>query len=571
MVGGSEPEGLQPLEQAEPAWERDRDRRTAKPSGARQLRRPAQAREVAAQLLRLTPPIVSITGKPGAGRTSLIDESDAVLQGTADHPVFVRISPESVEPARELRLEITRSSAGRSARVLVFDDLCGMTRLGTRGPDVEFLDDISLAHRRDRIGVLVTMDESQIERIADVHPELAASLHHVRLEELSREDLVEIGTEQAADLARRAGVALAPDVLELALGPPRSEDTRTHPGLAIERIDAAIGRARLHGAVTATADHLRGEHERVALIDETAAVNVVELARRLRQGVRGQNAAVDALAKRLVPAFAGLKLRAERPHGVFMFAGPSGVGKTELAKQLAREAYGSERALIRLDMSEYADRQDARVKLIGVHRAWKNSSTDGLLTTRVIHQPRSLLLLDEFEKAAPELWPLFLQVFDEGMLADAWGQTASFAETIIVLTSNLGAREGTARSAGFGAGEGFRSERQLQEITRELPPEFLNRISAVIPFAPLSAATIRELADLELTRAAERFADNGWQIRWDEDVVDRLAVIGYDPSYGARHLQRTIEQELLPLLAVSRGRVVRIVVSEDRLTIKHGR
>lgn len=526
-----------------------------------------EAREVVSQLLRPHPPLVSITGKRGSGRTSLIAEVERVLARAGRRIMLRRFQNDGAHAVNELQIILNHVTTGMSPgkEVIVIDDLDTVARLDTRGPDAELLDEISLAHHRDGISFMVTVDDTKLERLAEVHPELAASLHHVKLRKFSLADLRAIVGGAAAELARRAGVVLASDVVESALAPSRTGDSRIHPGLALDRIDAAIGRARLHGNTAVGTGHIRLGAERAVL---PASATRGELGRQLRESVRGQDAAVDGVAVRLAPALTGLKLRPERPHGVFLFVGPSGVGKTELAKRIAEVAYGSTDALIRLDMSEYGNGPDGRVKLIGAHRSWKNSSTDGLLTTRVLERPRSVVLLDEFEKSSPEVWPLFLQIFDEGRLTDGWNQTASFAETTIILTSNLGVREATTRTAGFGASGRFSADRQLETIARTLPPELLNRITAIIPFDPLTEATIRELAELELKRASERFTSAGWCIEWGEGVVDRLAHTGYDPAFGARHLHRAIEQEILPLLAASAGRAVRIEAEPDGLVAR---
>lgn len=279
--------------------------------------------------------------------------------------------------------------------------------------------------------------------------------------------------------------------------------------------------------------------------------------------MRGQDVAIGILAGRLAPALAGLKLRLERPHGVFLFAGPSGVGKTETAKRLADAVYGSPDALIRLDMSEYANEEDARMKLIGASKVWKNSSTEGLLTTKVIEKPRSVILLDEFEKSHPSVWNVFLQVFDEGTLTDGWGRVASFAETIIILTSNLGAREASARSAGFGEVEQFDAGRQDAAISEALPPELQGRLTATVHFDPLSADALHELARIELERAFDRFEHLGWHIEFDDDVVEWVAHSAYDARFGVRHVQRAIETEIFPLIAASSRRQVRLSGNQE--------
>lgn len=286
----------------------------------------------------------------------------------------------------------------------------------------------------------------------------------------------------------------------------------------------------------------------------------------LAQDVRGQEKAIATVAESLAAPLAGLKIRPERPHAVFFFAGPTGVGKTQLAKSLARVVYGTDRALIRLDMSEYADGQDARMKLIGGSRIWKNSSTEGLLTTRVRRKPLNVLLLDEFEKSDPSIWPLFLQIFDEGILTDGWGKTAHFDESIIVMTSNLGAEEATAPQVGFGATDGevsFDAERQLGVIAKALPPEFIGRMSATVVFDPLDRYAIREIARKEVSGLTERLDERGWHILCDENVPAWIADVDYDPAHGARYLQRTIERHLLRPLAKIHSRNARVSVADD--------
>ncbi|MFV0433072.1 MAG: AAA family ATPase, partial [Leucobacter sp.] len=184
---------------------------------------------------------------------------------------------------------------------------------------------------------------------------------------------------------------------------------------------------------------------------------------------------------------------------------------------------GTDEALIRLDMSEYSTHEDSVMKLIGGHRIWKKSSTEGLLTTRIIQQPRTVLLLDEFEKSNPLVWPLFLQIFDEGRLTDGWGNTASFAETIIIMTSNLGVREGAKPGTGFGSTHTFDSSRQLQEIERVLPPELLGRITETICFDPLDENAIQQLAHDELARLSGRLTGSGWRLEYAREVPSWLA------------------------------------------------
>lgn len=535
--------------------------------GPERLWRPDEAHEIAAQLLRPHPPIISITGMRGSGRTSLIDETEQVLARTDPPFRFNRLKHDGSDAGYSLQRILDSRALEQMpvADLIVIDDLDTVARLGTRGPDVDLLDRISLAHRHDGALFLVALDEETLERLSEVHPELSAGLRHVRLRELNARDLRTIIPPAARKRAASAGLAVGVGVVDAALAPAAGGERNVHPGLAIDRIDAAIGRAKLQHRPSVEPQHLQGLTQGGSVMN-LVSMRPSDLADRFREAVRGQDDAVGRFATYLAPALSGLKLRTEQPHGVFLFTGPSGVGKTELAKQAARVIFGTSENLIRLDMSEYGNAADGRAKLVGAHRSWKNSSTEGLLTTKVVRKPRSLVLLDEFEKSSPEIWPLFLQVFDEGRLTDGWGQTASFAETIIVLTSNIGLREAQTRPAGFGA-DRSRGDRQIGAVREALPTELLNRITAIVPFAPLSKDTIRELAQRELARARERFTQHGWDIRWSDDVPEWLATTSYDPAYGARHLHRTIGQELLPLLSSSDRRSVTIAVDDERLAI----
>lgn len=524
--------------------------------------RPAESAEIAAQLLRPSPPIVSITGKPGIGRTSLLAEVAGQLE-KAGQPMVLRMlegSDDGKADGFTSTLDHLASNEARVPEVIVLDDFDRLARLGWGQPHTDFINTLSSMAELGFFRFLLVLKESRLSVLEKVDSDLAESIEHIRLNQLPNESLRSVIKEQTQVSATAAGLTLTDDLVDAALSPAHETDMLGHPGLGIARIESAIARARQRRSRTLKTADLE--------LSTTAASSPVgtDLKTSLGHRIRGQEDAVRTIVERLTPSLRGLKLSTERPHGVFLLAGPSGSGKTEMAKQLAQVIYGTHEALVRLDMSEFADEKDARMKLIGASRIWQDSTTDGLLTTKIRQMPRSVVLLDEFEKAAPAIWNLFLQVFDEGRLTDGWGHVADFSETIIVLTSNLGVKEGSARSAGFGTVTGFDLVKQDVAIVDALPPELLNRITSVVRLNALSTETIREIARLELDQAFDRFSQNGWHIEFDEEIVIWIADSGYDPRYGARHLQRNIERQVLPLLTAAQSKQVRLEVRNQAIS-----
>lgn len=300
----------------------------------------------------------------------------------------------------------------------------------------------------------------------------------------------------------------------------------------------------------------------------TAQIDPHQLATQLARRVRGQSHAIERVAERLALTRARLDLRPERPNGVFLFAGPTGVGKTELARQIAIAEFGGPEHLIRLDMSEYSNLEFGIARLVGSAPGFVGySEPESWLTTRVEKNPNSVILLDEIEKAHPGVWNTFLQVFDAGRLTDGRGKSADFSNTIIIMTSNLGAREAISGPVGFGDRLDSASIRQLAVIEESIPPELLNRIDEVILFEALTLDAIAEIAEEELAETIRRLTSDGWSVTYDSTVTRWLAETGYDPAYGARHLHRNIEREFLSLMVDVPSRAVSVIVKDNQLAV----
>ena len=272
-----------------------------------------------------------------------------------------------------------------------------------------------------------------------------------------------------------------------------------------------------------------------------------ELEADLHERVIGQDDAVAVVADTIRRARVGLAEH-DRPLGSFLFLGPTGVGKTELVKALSERLFATERALVRIDMSEYREPHTV-ARLIGSPPGYVGYGDGGQLTEPVRRRPYSVVLLDEIEKAHPEVWNVLLQLMDDGRLTDGEGRTVDFTNAVVVMTSNLGAGK-ARRGIGFTAGEpAAEDERMLAAAKGAFLPEFLNRIDEIVTFRPLAAAQVEPIAGLICERVAERLPEQrGIELEVEPALVARLAREGFDEAFGARplqrHVRRTLEKEL---------------------------
>ena len=367
----------------------------------------------------------------------------------------------------------------------------------------------------------------------------------------------------------------------------RDEEKNKREALEARRKEWSEQQTKTHGAVTeddiaAVISGWTGIP--VAQMTEDEGQRLLHLEDTLHQRVIGQNEAVTAVAKAIRRGRVGLR-DPKRPIGSFLFLGPTGVGKTELSKALAEAMFGDENAMIRIDMSEYMEKH-AVSRMIGSPPGYVGYDEGGQLSEKVRRHPYSVVLFDEIEKAHPDVFNILLQILEDGVLTDGQGRHVDFKNTIIIMTSNIGAQKitGNARkSLGFAEGGENTAERTFEQIKEDVlselktavRPEFLNRIDDIIVFNRLSEDEIAQIADGMLRKVAERMQEMGITMDWTDAAKKHLAKAGFDPVYGARPLRRAVTNEVEDLVAeqslegkIKSGDHVTLDAEDDKLTLR---
>ncbi|MDR0330604.1 MAG: AAA family ATPase [Chitinispirillales bacterium] len=314
----------------------------------------------------------------------------------------------------------------------------------------------------------------------------------------------------------------------------------------------------------------RWTHIPVSRLVEGEKEKLLSLSKHLHERVIGQDEAASAVADAVLRARAGLK-DPNRPIGSFIFLGPTGVGKTELARALAFNLFDDERAMIRIDMSEYMEKF-AVSRLTGAPPGYVGYEEGGQLTEAVRRRPYAVVLFDEIEKANPEVFNILLQILDDGRVTDSQGRVVDFKNTIIIMTSNIGSQLILERDGMGGGDSAHLKETVLSELKRHFRPEFLNRVDEIVVFDPLDRAQIRQIASLQTRGLVDRLAGMRIGASIDGSALDLIAERGYDPVYGARPLKRVIQKEVETPVSrmiiageLSEGKTLRAVAEEGKL------
>lgn len=420
------------------------------------------------------------------------------------------------------------------------------------GQAASVLDQILPAMVAGRLVICAEANPDGVSRLFQSRPSLRTQIEVFQLNSFSTEELSAFLAHAASQIARSNRKIVNEHTVAACLQLSQQYLSGAHlPGIAVGLLKRAVQNAA--DARIVTPDHVLAAVSQIsglphAILDDKEKIDLAAVRQFFGARLIGQDEAVLAVVDRIAMLKAGL-LDPHRPVGVFLFAGPTGTGKTELAKTLAEYLFSSPERMTRLDMSEFQT-ADSTAKIIG-ERGY--AETDSL-TARIRKQPFAVVLLDEFEKAHPNIWDLFLQVFDDGRLSDANGHVVDFRHTIIILTSNLGATSHQGADLGFLPAKGSYGEEQvLRSIARTFRPEFVNRLDKIVVFKPLSREVMRDILHKELRQILERrgLRNRDWAVEWESTAIEFLLDRGFSPEMGARPLKRAIDEYLLAPLAAT--------------------
>ncbi len=531
------------------------------------ISRDNEIRAIARTLARSKKNNPLLLGDAGVGKT-------AVVEGLA-YQIFAGTAPPSLMNKRVIQLEISALVAGTSLRgqfeerliniinearnngncILFIDEIHTIVGAGdTIDSNLDAANILKPVLARGEIKCIGATTHEEYRRAIAKDPALDRRFRTIDIEEPNETDSVEILLGQRQKLEEHHGVVIHKETIMAAVKLSiRYMPDRRLPDKALDLLDEACTRVIIRSIPPDLDETPNDVHvsDVAAVLSEWTGIPVHELTTNERRRltsledallsrVIGQDQAVNAVAAAIKTARAGLS-DPNKPIGVFLFLGPSGVGKTELAQTLASYLFSSEDSILRLDMSEFHDAHTV-ARLIGSPPGYKDNARGGQLTDGLRRRPYSIVLLDEVEKAAPEIFDIFLQVFDEGRISDANGRVVDARHAIFIMTSNIGTQEAGKR-LGFG-GKSEQNGDYTGYLNQFFRPEFLNRIDEVITFKPLSKETLSAILELQLTALYDRLKEQNIQLTLNDGARNLLLREGHTPDSGARPLKRAIERLL---------------------------
>ncbi len=534
------------------------------------IARDTEIRTLARTLARSKKNNPLLLGDAGVGKTAIVEGlAYSIANGTAPRPLLdrriVQIEISMLVAGTSLRGQFEERIIGiveevkRSGRIILFiDEIHTIVGAGdTIDSNLDAANILKPALARGEINCIGATTHEEYRRAIAQDPALARRFRTIDVNEPSPAAAILILSDQRNRLESHHRVKITQQTIEQAVElSVRYLPDRRLPDKALDLLDEACARVVIRSISPDDDAEQTLEvtpRDVVEVLAEWTGIPINELSidekRRLigleaalERRVIGQSEAVHTVAESVRVARAGLN-DPDRPLGVFLFVGPSGVGKTQLAQALAEFLFGKEDAMLRLDMSEFHDSHTV-ARLIGSPPGYKESNRGGQLTDGLRRNPYCVVLLDEVEKAAPEVFDLFLQIFDEGRLSDAHGRPVDARHAVFIMTSNIGTRE-NAKSLGFGQHTDSAPAPDFTPYLKQhFRPEFLNRLDEIVTFRPLTRPMLAQILDLQLSELRQRLAAQKLTLTLDESALDLLLRVGYDPVNGARPLRRAVERLL---------------------------
>ncbi|MBI2213775.1 MAG: ATP-dependent Clp protease ATP-binding subunit [Acidobacteria bacterium] len=555
---------------------RDLTALAAKGELATAVGRDSEIRELLRALCRQTKNAPLLIGEPGVGKTAIVEElANRIAHGDVPDAIagkhVVEISLASIVAGTKYRGEfeermekLIREARDNPDILLFVDEIHSLVGAGAaEGSPMDAGDVLKPSLARGEIRVIGATTPRDYAQSIEKDGALARRFQTIRVDEPSPAASRAIVLGRCASLEAHHGVTIMPDAIDAAVTlSVRYIPDRKLPDKAIDLVDEACVRLRVRSFAGKFTTLVTADLVAEALsaktgiplqrLTESEQKRLLRMEDALQARVVGQDEACRSVAERIRLARAGLR-DPRKPVGVLFFLGPSGVGKTELARAVAEFLDGSDDAMIRVDMSEYQEKHTIS-RLIGSPPGYVGSDEEGQLTQKLRHRPASVVLLDEIEKAHPDIWDLFLQVFDDGRLTDAQGRVADCRHAIFIMTSNA-CSDLWNHDRGI---VGFGTPREDEAAVLEMPapsevndrlaktfrPEFLNRVDELVLFRPLGAEELAAIARIQIERLLGRVRDQGIVIHVTEAAIAEVARRGWDPAHGARPIERSVEDNV---------------------------